>query len=147
MIKKGAYPLWTDCLFLLHPAGAYSGNPRLPWQRSATPKSQSSCSTRWSIPTPLQQGREVFHIYSNDDYMGFSTYGESVLSALWITQIPTTRKTKKSRQINGLVNEWYLEDISDNIRSILTNRRNLIQCYAIWSTWPVKWWRPSLTIF
>ena len=82
----------------------------------------------------IQQGREVFHIYSNDDYIGFSTYGESVLSALWITQIPTTRKTKKSRQINGLVNEWYLEDISDNIRSILTNRRNLIQCYAIWST-------------
>lgn len=24
---------------------------------------------------------------------------------------------KKSRQINGLVNEWYLEDVSDNIRS------------------------------
>ena len=42
----------------------------------------------------IQQGREVFHIYSNDDYMGFSTYGESVLSALWITQIPTTRQTK-----------------------------------------------------
>lgn len=30
---------------------------------------------------------------------------------------------KKSRQINGLVNEWYLEDMSENIRSILTNRR------------------------
>lgn len=30
---------------------------------------------------------------------------------------------KKSRQINGLVNEWYLEDMSDNIRSVLTNRR------------------------
>lgn len=30
---------------------------------------------------------------------------------------------KKSRQINGLVNEWYLEDLSDNIRSVLTNRR------------------------
>lgn len=30
---------------------------------------------------------------------------------------------KKSRQINGLINEWYLEDMSENIRSVLTNRR------------------------
>lgn len=30
---------------------------------------------------------------------------------------------KKSRQINGLVNEWYLEDMSENIRSVLANRR------------------------
>lgn len=30
---------------------------------------------------------------------------------------------KKSRQINGLVNEWYLEDMSDNIRSVLTSKR------------------------
>ncbi len=30
---------------------------------------------------------------------------------------------KKSRQINGLVNEWYLEDMSENIRSVLKNRR------------------------
>lgn len=30
---------------------------------------------------------------------------------------------KKSRQINGLVNEWYLEDMSENIRSVLNDRR------------------------
>lgn len=30
---------------------------------------------------------------------------------------------KKSRQINGLVNEWYLEDMSENIKSVLVNRR------------------------
>ena len=30
---------------------------------------------------------------------------------------------KKSRQIKGLVNEWYLEDMSENIRSVLTSRR------------------------
>lgn len=30
---------------------------------------------------------------------------------------------KKSRQINGLVNEWYLEDMSDNIKSVLTAKR------------------------
>ncbi len=33
------------------------------------------------------------------------------------------RGNKKSRQINGLVNEWYLEDMSENIRSVLKNRR------------------------
>lgn len=30
---------------------------------------------------------------------------------------------KKARQINGLVNEWYLEDMSDSIKSVLINRR------------------------
>ena len=30
---------------------------------------------------------------------------------------------KKARQINGLVNEWYLEDLSDNIRTVLTDQR------------------------
>lgn len=30
---------------------------------------------------------------------------------------------KKSRQINGLINEWYLEDMSENIRAVLTNKR------------------------
>lgn len=30
---------------------------------------------------------------------------------------------KKSRQINGLVNEWYLEDMSESIKSVLTNKR------------------------
>ena len=30
---------------------------------------------------------------------------------------------KKARQINGLVNEWFLEELSDNIRAVLTNRR------------------------
>lgn len=39
---------------------------------------------------------------------------------------------KKSRQINGLVNEWYLEDMSDNIRAVLTARRR--EGYYIGST-------------
>ena len=33
------------------------------------------------------------------------------------------RGNKKARQINGLVNEWYLEDMSDSIRSVLDSRR------------------------
>ena len=30
---------------------------------------------------------------------------------------------KKSRQINALVNEWFLEELSDSIKSVLTSRR------------------------
>ena len=30
---------------------------------------------------------------------------------------------KKSRQINGLVNEWYLEDLSENIKIVLKSKR------------------------
>lgn len=31
---------------------------------------------------------------------------------------------KKARQINGLVNEWYLEDLSDSIKSVLNDLRS-----------------------
>ncbi|MEG1747180.1 MAG: recombinase family protein [Oscillospiraceae bacterium] len=30
---------------------------------------------------------------------------------------------KKARQINGLINEWYLEDLSENIRMVLDSKR------------------------
>jgi len=30
---------------------------------------------------------------------------------------------KKARQINGLINEWYLEDISESIKSVFVNKR------------------------
>lgn len=33
------------------------------------------------------------------------------------------RGNKKARQINGLINEWYLEDMSENIKSVLTDKR------------------------
>lgn len=33
------------------------------------------------------------------------------------------KENKKSRQINGLVNEWYLEDMSANIRAVLDDKR------------------------
>jgi len=36
----------------------------------------------------------------------------------------TIKGNKKSRQINGLVNEWYLEDISENIKSVLNNKKH-----------------------
>lgn len=115
----------------------------------------------------LEQGWEVYRIYSDDDYAGadrrrpafnrlladakahkfdivlcktqsrFTRELELVekylhgLFPLWgirfvsiVDNADTANKgNKKSRQINGLVNEWYLEDMSENIRSVLTNRR------------------------
>lgn len=31
--------------------------------------------------------------------------------------------SKKARQINGLINEWYLEDLSENIRAVFAHKR------------------------
>jgi len=36
----------------------------------------------------------------------------------------TVKGNKKSRQINGLINEWYLEELSDNIKKSLGNKRD-----------------------
>ena len=115
----------------------------------------------------LEQGWEVYNIYSDDDYTGsdrrrpefnkllndakdhkfdivlcktqsrFTRELELVekyihgLFPIWgirfisiVDNADTAYKgNKKSRQINGLVNEWYLEDMSENIKSVLTDRR------------------------
>lgn len=115
----------------------------------------------------MEQGWDVYNIYSDDDYTGsdrrrpefnrllkdaeehkfdiilcktqsrFTRELELVekyihgLFPVWgirfvsiVDNADTANKgNKKSRQINGLVNEWYLEDMSENIRSVLTNRR------------------------
>ncbi len=115
----------------------------------------------------MEQGWELYNIYSDDDYTGsdrrrpefnhllkdaeahkfdivlcktqsrFTRELELVekyihgLFPIWgirfisiVDNADTANKgNKKSRQINGLVNEWYLEDMSDNIRSVLTSRR------------------------
>jgi DNA invertase Pin-like site-specific DNA recombinase len=33
------------------------------------------------------------------------------------------RGNKKARQINGLINEWFLEETSENIKSVFTDKR------------------------
>ena len=115
----------------------------------------------------MEQGWEVYNLYSDDDYTGsdrrrpefnrlledakahrfdivlcktqsrFTRELELVekyihgLFPIWgirfvsiVDNADTANKgNKKSRQINGLVNEWYLEDMSENIRSVLTSRR------------------------
>ena len=119
------------------------------------------------IAYAMEQGWDIYHIYSDDDYTGadrkrpefnhlledakrrkfdiilcktqsrFTRELELVekyihgLFPVWgirfvsiVDNADTANKgNKKSRQINGLVNEWYLEDMSENIRSVLVNRR------------------------
>lgn len=119
------------------------------------------------IQYTIEQGWDVYNIYSDDDYTGadrnrpefnrllkdaehkkfdivlcktqsrFTRELELVekyihgLFPIWgirfisvVDNADTDNKgNKKSRQINGLVNEWYLEDMSDNIKSILTDHR------------------------
>ncbi len=119
------------------------------------------------IQYALEQGWEIYRIYSDDDYTGadrnrpefkkllsdaehrnidivlckaqsrFTRELELVekyihgLFPIWgvrfvsiVDNADTANKgNKKSRQINGLVNEWYLEDMSENIKSVLKNRR------------------------
>ena len=119
------------------------------------------------IQYAMEQGWEIYNIYSDDEYAGadrnrpafnrllkdaeahrfdiilcktqsrFTRELELVekyihgLFPVWgirfvsiVDNADTANKgNKKSRQINGLVNEWYLEDMSENIRSVLDNRR------------------------
>ncbi|MBQ8147493.1 MAG: recombinase family protein [Lachnospiraceae bacterium] len=119
------------------------------------------------IQYSINQGWEIYNIYSDDDYAGadrnrpefckllqdaeerkfdivlcktqsrFTRELEMVekyihgLFPIWgirfisiVDNADTDNKgNKKSRQINGLVNEWYLEDMSENIKSVLVDRR------------------------
>lgn len=38
------------------------------------------------------------------------------------------RSNKKARQINGLINEWYLEDLSENVKAVLENKHREGKC-------------------
>ncbi|WMJ22929.1 recombinase family protein [Paludicola sp. MB14-C6] len=115
----------------------------------------------------IEQGWEIYNIYSDDDYAGadrnrpefnklladakqrkfdivlcktqsrFTRELELVekyihgLFPIWnirfvsiVDNADTANKgNKKSRQINGLVNEWYLEDMSENIKSVFDAKR------------------------
>ena len=54
----------------------------------------------------------------------FQQWGVRFISV--VDSVDTEDKgNKKSRQINGLVNEWYLEDLSDNIRKTFDTKRKM----------------------
>lgn len=119
------------------------------------------------ISYAVQNGWEIYNIYSDDDYKGSDrtrpAFNQLLKDArekkfnivLCKTQSRFTRElelvekiihgefvelgirfigladnadtsipgNKKARQINGLVNEWYLEDLSDNIKSVLADHQ------------------------
>lgn len=119
------------------------------------------------ITYAINQGWEIYNIYSDDDYKGSDRNRpafnqllkdaeagkfnivlcksqarftrelemvEKIIHGLFVEwgirfvgyadNADTANKgNKKSRQINGLVNEWYLEDLSDNIKTVLTDHR------------------------
>lgn len=119
------------------------------------------------ISYAMNQGWEIYNIYSDDDYKGSDrsrpAFNQLLQDAearkfnivLCKSQARFTRElemvekiihgqflewgirfvgyadhadtankgNKKSRQINGLVNEWYLEDLSNNIKTVLTDHR------------------------
>lgn len=119
------------------------------------------------ITYAMNQGWDIFNIYSDDDYRGSDRnrpafnqllrdaedgkfnivlcksqarftrelemvekiiHGQFVELGIRFIGVAdnadtANRGNKKSRQINGLVNEWYLEDLSDNIKTVLTDHR------------------------
>ena len=138
-------------------------NKEFPTDDSESIQNQKSMLLNYAI----EQGWEVYNIYSDDNYTGadrnrpefnhlledakcqkfeiilcktqsrftrelelvekyihglFPAWGIRFVSI--VDNADTANKgNKKSRQINGLVNEWYLEDMSDSIKSVLDDKR------------------------
>lgn len=85
---------------------------------------QDAEARRFNIILCKSQSRFTRELELVERYINglFPTWGIRFVSL--VDNADTANKgNKKSRQINGLVNEWYLEDMSENIRSVLTNRR------------------------
>lgn len=73
------------------------------------------CKTQSRFTRELEMVEKYIHYY-------FPLWGVRFVSI--VDNADTDVKgNKKSRQINGLINEWYLEDMSENIKAVLTNRR------------------------
>ncbi len=62
---------------------------------------------------------EVIEKYIHDKFIEWGVRFVSIVD----NADTNIHSNKKTRQINGLMNQWYLEDLSDNIRSSLQNRR------------------------
>lgn len=73
------------------------------------------CKTQSRFTRELEMVEKYLHFL-------FPLWGVRFVSV--VDNADTANKgNKKSRQINGLINEWYLEDMSENIKAVLTNRR------------------------
>ena len=81
-------------------------------------------SHRFDIILCKSQSRFIRELELVEKYINglFPLWGIRFISL--VDNADTSNKgNKKARQINSLVNEWYLEDMSENIRAVLTNRR------------------------
>ena len=79
---------------------------------------------RFSIILCKSQSRFTRELELAERYINglFPAWGIRFISL--VDNADTANKgNKKSRQINALINEWYLEDMSENIRAVLTSRR------------------------
>ncbi len=61
----------------------------------------------------------VIEYYLHDKFIEWNTRFISIID----NADTSIEANKKSRQINGLINEWYLDDLSQNIRKSLKNKR------------------------
>lgn len=85
---------------------------------------QDACQRRFDIILCKTQSRFTRELELVEKYIHglFPVWGIRFVSI--VDNADTENKgNKKARQINGLINEWYLEDMSDNIKSVLTDRR------------------------
>lgn len=75
------------------------------------------CKTQSRFTRDLSHLEKYVHTY-------FKEWGIRFIGA--IDNADTDIKgNKKSRQINGLINEWYLEDLSENVKAVLVSKKKL----------------------
>ncbi len=73
------------------------------------------CKTQSRFTRDMELVEKYIHYY-------FPLWGVRFVTA--VDHVDTASKgNKKARQINGLVNEWYLEDLSENIQAVLDHKR------------------------
>lgn len=98
---------------------AGSDNKRPEWNRML----QDAENKKFNIILCKSQSRfsrlqEIVEKYINGKFLEWGVRFVSIIDNA-DTEI---KSNKKARQINGLINEWYIEDLSDNIRAVFKSK-------------------------
>ncbi|NDO19919.1 hypothetical protein FMM68_09655 [Lachnospiraceae bacterium MD329] len=102
-------------------SGAYSGsdNDRPEFNRMINDASQK----KFDIILCKSQSRFSRNMEVIEQYINGRFYEWGIRFVSLIDNADTEIKgNKKARQINGLINEWYLEDLSENIRAVFKHK-------------------------
>jgi site-specific DNA recombinase len=86
---------------------------------------QDAEKQKFNIVLCKTQSRFTRDMIIVEDYIHnkFSEWGIRFIALL--DNVDTANKgNKKARQINGLINEWYLEDLSENLKQVLANKKS-----------------------